>query len=102
MRPPIGKPWGLSGQCIGILLMALALTACGGSDTGTGDGEFSSVSAGFRYTCGVQTGGSVACWGIYGQARRPRGNSRPSAPGGLHTRVGNSRPSAPGGATPAG
>ena len=69
------KTLGLSGQCIGILLMALALAGCGGSDTGTGDGEFSSVSAGFRYTCGVQTGGSVACGGYnkHGKATPPEG-----------------------------
>ena len=26
-------------------------------------GEFSSVSAGYGYTCGVRTDGAVACWG---------------------------------------
>ena len=27
------------------------------------DGEFASVSARHRHTCGVRTDGSVACWG---------------------------------------
>ena len=38
-------------------------------------GEFASVSAGPRHTCGVRTDGAVACWGEndYGQATPPQG-----------------------------
>ena len=36
------------------------------------EGEFASVSAGYNHTCGVRTGGSVACWG-YVRGTPPQG-----------------------------
>ena len=47
----------------------------GGRDASIGDVDFSSVRAGWRHTCGIQTDGSVACWGYdeYGKATPPQG-----------------------------
>jgi alpha-tubulin suppressor-like RCC1 family protein len=35
-----------------------------GQATDTPVGEFKSVSAGFRFTCGIRTNGKLECWGI--------------------------------------
>ena len=37
------------------------------------EGEFVSVSAGWRHTCGVRTDGAAACWG----EDHPNGKTRP-------------------------
>ena len=44
-------------------------------------GEFASVSAGGKHTCGVRMDGSVSCWGnnSYRQATPPEGSSPPTA-----------------------
>ena len=46
---------------------------------GGGSARFASVRAGFDYTCGVRSDGSVACWGdnYDGQATPPGGSSHP-------------------------
>ena len=50
--------------------------ACWGYDrygqSTTPEGEFASVSAGDRHTCGVRTDGSVACWGTRHVDSRPQ------------------------------
>ena len=46
-----------------------------GGDGGRAITEFSSISAGDNHTCGVGTGGSVACWGddLFGVSTPPEG-----------------------------
>ncbi|MBK6847393.1 MAG: hypothetical protein IPG96_07565 [Proteobacteria bacterium] len=51
-------------------------------------GEFSSVSAGNGYACGVRTNGTLACWGsdTYGKAAAPLGGTFSSvSAGNQHT-----------------
>ena len=51
------------------------------------EGEFASVSAGVRHTCGVRTDSSVDCWddNRYGQATPPEGEFASVSAGGYHT-----------------
>ena len=48
--------------------------------------EFASVTAGALHSCGVQTGGSLACWGYNdsGQATPPAGEFATVSGGGFH------------------
>jgi alpha-tubulin suppressor-like RCC1 family protein len=50
-------------------------------------GDFTSVSAGYRHTCGVRTDGAVICWGdnTYGQSAAPAGNFTSVSAGYRHT-----------------
>ena len=50
-------------------------------------GEFASVSAGTGHTCGVMTGGTVACWGsdYEGRATPPAGEFVSISAGAVHT-----------------
>ena len=51
------------------------------------DGEFASVSAGYRHTCGVRTDGTVECWGSnrFGRATPPDGEFASVSAGDFHT-----------------
>ena len=74
-------------------LLAVLATACvadGSSATPIlTDAQFSGVSAGDDYTCGVKTDGSVVCWGRpfanVGQLSPPSGSFSSVSAGGNHT-----------------
>ena len=58
-----------------------------GGDGGRAITEFSSISAGDNHTCGVGTGGSVACWGddLFGVSTPPEGEFTSVSAGWAHT-----------------
>ena len=59
----------------------------GSGDTGAMEMEYTSVSAGTFYTCGVRRDGSVACWGQdeLSQATPPTGEFASVSAGSAHT-----------------
>ena len=68
--PPASTP-----DFLGNLAPSPAPGGDAGPDTNTQSLPLTSVSAGGAHTCGVETGGSVVCWGDddYGEAAPPTG-----------------------------
>ena len=82
---PKRRPWVTTGRCICFFrrMRCRSLVRIWGRDeygrATPPEGSFVSVSAGYEYTCGVRSDGSLACWGV--QARGETASDFPPSTG---------------------
>ena len=69
-----------------LLILGLVLIQGGNTVRAGASGGYLSISAGGRFTCGIQTDHSVSCWGdnLYGQAEAPAGQFVQVSAGAFH------------------